>query len=88
MVEQILQTGTEQVDDQDVVQALLAEVVDIRDPSCNMSVESVLLLMSMFVGRQPYTARRRHCIKQMTATSTVLRTGAALICIVACGVFV
>lgn len=39
VVEQVLQTGTEQVDDQDVVQALLAEVVNIRDPSCMLSVE-------------------------------------------------
>jgi hypothetical protein len=39
VVEQVLQTGTEQVDDQDVVQALLTEVVNIRDPSCMVSVE-------------------------------------------------
>lgn len=38
MVEQVFQTGSEQVDDQDVVQSLLAEVVNIRDASCKMSV--------------------------------------------------
>jgi hypothetical protein len=38
VVEQVLQTGTEQVDDQDVVQALLAEIVNIRDPGCIASV--------------------------------------------------
>lgn len=31
MVEEILETGAEQIDDQDVVQAFLAEVVDIRN---------------------------------------------------------
>ena len=31
VIEQIFQAGTEQVDDQDVVQALLAEIVDIGD---------------------------------------------------------
>ena len=39
MVEQILQTGAQQVDDQDVVQALLAKVVDIRDPGCDVLVK-------------------------------------------------
>jgi hypothetical protein len=31
VVEEILETGAEQIDDQDVVQAFLAEVVDIRN---------------------------------------------------------
>ena len=39
VVEQILQTGAQQVDDQDVVQALLAKVVDIRDPGCDVLVK-------------------------------------------------
>ena len=33
MVEEIFQTGSQQVNDQDIVQALLAEVVDIGDTS-------------------------------------------------------
>lgn len=33
VIEQILQTGTEEVDDENVVQALLAKVVDIGDTS-------------------------------------------------------
>jgi hypothetical protein len=36
VVEQVLQAGAEQVDDQDVVQALLAKVIDIRNPGCDM----------------------------------------------------
>ena len=35
MVEKILQTGAEQINHQDVVQALLTEVVNIRDTSWN-----------------------------------------------------
>jgi hypothetical protein len=35
VVEQVLQAG---VDDQDVVEAFLAEVIDIRDPGCRTSV--------------------------------------------------
>ena len=52
VVEQVLQAGSEQVDDQDVVQAFLAEVVDIRDPGCDMSVEFVHMPRSKFDGRQ------------------------------------
>ena len=37
MVEQVLQTGTEQVDDQNVVEAFLAEIIDIRNPGCTGS---------------------------------------------------
>jgi hypothetical protein len=33
MVEKVLQTGTEKVNDQDVVQALLTEVINIGDAS-------------------------------------------------------
>jgi hypothetical protein len=33
MVEKVLQTGTEKVNDQDVVQALLTEVIHIGDAS-------------------------------------------------------
>lgn len=33
VVEEVFQTGSEKVNDQDVVQAFLAEVIDIRDPS-------------------------------------------------------
>lgn len=36
VVEQVLQAGTQQVNDQDVVEALLAEVVHIRDASCDV----------------------------------------------------
>ena len=39
MIEQVLETGTEQVDHQDVVQAFLAKVINIRDPGYDMSVE-------------------------------------------------
>lgn len=31
MVEEVLETGAEQVDDQDVMQALLAKVIDVGD---------------------------------------------------------
>lgn len=49
MVKQVLQTGAEQVDDQNVVQTFLAEVINIRDPGCNTSV--------VFVeGMQLYTS--------------------------------
>jgi hypothetical protein len=51
MVEQVLQAGAEQVDDQDVVQALLAKVIDIRNPGCDMlawarSIEQVYASVS------------------------------------------
>lgn len=52
VVEQVLQTGAEQVDDQDVVQSFLAEVINIRDPGCDMSVEFIK-------GMQLYTRVRR-----------------------------
>lgn len=32
VVEQVLQAGAEQVDDQDVMETFLAEVINIRDP--------------------------------------------------------
>ena len=32
VVEQILETGPEQINNEDIVQALLAEVIDIWDP--------------------------------------------------------
>lgn len=38
VIEKILQAGSEEVDDQDVMQTLLAKVVDIRDSGCGMSV--------------------------------------------------
>jgi hypothetical protein len=41
VVEQILQAGAEQVDHKDVVEALLAEVVDVGDPGCRVSVGCV-----------------------------------------------
>lgn len=47
MVEQVLQAGPEQVNDQDVVEAFLAEVIDIRNSGC---VASVLLAQHVFVG--------------------------------------
>lgn len=37
MVEEILQAGSEKVDDQDVVEALLAEVIHIRDTGYTLS---------------------------------------------------
>jgi hypothetical protein len=39
VVEQVLQAGPEQVDDQDVVEAFLAKVIDIRDPGCTRLAE-------------------------------------------------
>lgn len=38
VVEQVLQAGAEEVNDQNVVEALLAKVIDIRDPGCNKLV--------------------------------------------------
>lgn len=38
MVEQVLQAGAEKVDDQDVVEAFLAKVIDIRNPGWMRSV--------------------------------------------------
>lgn len=38
VIEQILQGGSEKIDDQNIVEALLAEVVDIRDAGCLVSV--------------------------------------------------
>jgi hypothetical protein len=38
VVEQVFQAGAKEVDDQDVVEAFLAEVIDIRDPGCRTSV--------------------------------------------------
>lgn len=38
MVEEIFQTGSQKVDDQDVVEALLPEVVNIGDSGCRQSV--------------------------------------------------
>jgi hypothetical protein len=35
VIEQVFERGTEEVDDQDVVQALLAKVVDIRNTGCS-----------------------------------------------------
>jgi hypothetical protein len=52
VVEQILQTGAQQVDDQDVVQALLAKVVDIRDPGCDVLVTFVYILKRSSDARQ------------------------------------
>jgi hypothetical protein len=61
VVEQVLQTGTEQIDDQNVVQAFLTEVVDIRDPGYDMSVQSVHVLGNEFVVRQPCAPVRQRC---------------------------
>lgn len=38
MVEEVLQTGAEEVNDQNVVEAFLAKVINIRDPGCLWSV--------------------------------------------------
>jgi hypothetical protein len=38
VVEQVLQAGAEEVDDQDVVEAFLAKVIDVRDPGWRMLV--------------------------------------------------
>lgn len=43
VVEQVLQAGAEKVDDQNVVEAFLAEIIDIRNPSCTW-----LVTQSMF----------------------------------------
>jgi hypothetical protein len=37
MIEQVLETGPEQVDDQDVVQALLTEVINVGDAGWRVS---------------------------------------------------
>lgn len=37
MIEQVLQTGTEQVNYEDVVKSFLSEVVDIGNTGCNKS---------------------------------------------------
>jgi hypothetical protein len=37
MVEEVFQARSEQVDDQDVVEAFLAEVIDVRNTSCRLS---------------------------------------------------
>jgi hypothetical protein len=42
VVEQILQAGSKEVNDQDVVQAFLAEVIDIRDPSWKTLARAVM----------------------------------------------
>ena len=39
VVKQVLETWTEQIDHQDVVEAFLAKVINIRDPGCQMLVE-------------------------------------------------
>lgn len=39
VVEQVLETGTEQINHQDVMEAFLAEVINIRDPGCEMLVD-------------------------------------------------
>lgn len=49
VVEQVLQTGAQQVNDQDVVQTLLAKIVNIRDPGCEKSVESLSLCVCVYV---------------------------------------
>jgi hypothetical protein len=41
VVEEILERWSEEVDDQDVVEAFLAEVVDIRNSRCSRSVSGV-----------------------------------------------
>ena len=40
VIEQVLQAGSEQVNDQDVVEAFLAEVVNIRNPGCRVLVRN------------------------------------------------
>jgi hypothetical protein len=39
-VEEIFETGTEQVDDEDVVKAFLAKVIDIRNTGCRYTVSA------------------------------------------------
>ena len=41
VIKQVLQAGSKQVDDQDVMQAFLAEVIDIRNPGCGVSVDGL-----------------------------------------------
>ena len=38
MVEEVLQTGAKEVNDQNVVEAFLTKVINIRDPGCFWSV--------------------------------------------------
>ena len=59
VVEQVLQTGAQQVDDQDVVQALLAKVVDIRDPGCDVLVKFVHIRGRSSDARQRAVFARR-----------------------------
>jgi hypothetical protein len=41
VVEEVLERGTEQVNDKNVVEAFLAEVIDIGDASCTLSLVNV-----------------------------------------------
>jgi hypothetical protein len=63
VVEQVLQTGTEQVDDQDVMEAFLAKVIDIRDPGYEKSVE-VRPSIQLYVGAPTCDGQATHLKKQ------------------------
>lgn len=76
VVEQVLQTGAEEVDDQDVVQTLLAEVVDIRDPGCNMLVEFACAFVGQAAGvqaRQPCSDHGRNALSGRQQQTRALR---------------
>jgi hypothetical protein len=64
VVEQILQAGAEEVNDQDVVKAFLAKVINIRDPGYDRSVDvrscaKLYAGMLGFVVRPPIGSKQR-----------------------------
>lgn len=63
MVKEILERGSEQINYQDVVQAFLAEVVDIGDTSCD-SLLAVELAMR-WVGRCELTAANEDLVRSV-----------------------
>ena len=78
VVEEILQTGTEQIDYQDVVEAFLPEVVDIRNPSCRRSVCYPLLVVCLCCWHVSFKrCRRQEADRQVTAGHWFARRRAA-----------
>jgi hypothetical protein len=60
VIEEVLQRGTQQIDDKDVVKAFLAEVVDIRYPGCRRAlVNSVSRILGSRC--EAYGSRRGSC---------------------------
>jgi hypothetical protein len=69
VVEQVLQTRTEQVDDQHAVQALPVKVIDIRNSGCFMSVESLRRFESRLIASSRICFGSGDAIEQLTAAS-------------------